>query len=356
MKTFFHRALLALTFVAALSACRGTRAGNIISDPVLAEDTFTLNTNFTTIEHTGAGNFSSFDQTRSLDQVLSSSMPELRELDAIHDWIGAPVSQRWVTSSTNLIVKQVSGNNGAVGRSDTDHITGDVAVIPVFRQGNGTGYPDANWIMSAQVKPGINEFVGLGWTEDAATPYGMKQGYGEVWAMLQTIQGKNGTEENQSDDYLFGRLCLWVNDVDPTTHVQTQTMVARYENVTNTADLSIGAAKGNFAYDPSGFNELIITYEDDTNSATIAVNGMTVIAANLDAYDFDADVDGIQLPDFFGAGFELRGSAMLDNFAATPEPSSMMMMCFGMVFFGWHNRRQRRRARKLGGMALSITG
>lgn len=100
-----------------------------------------------------------------------------------------------------------------------------------------------------------------------------------------------------------------------------------------------------------GFDRIWLQWFKDSNTVEVRINNQIVAPLSIDLDTLDIHPDQI-----YAMAFELRGDGELSRFAATPEPSSMMMMCFGMVFFGWHNRRQRRRARKLGGMALSITG
>jgi hypothetical protein len=101
----------------------------------------------------------------------------------------------------------------------------------------------------------------------------------------------------------------------------------------------------------------------DTNSNTVAVKvdinqlvDNTPVSIDLDHVFDDLFNEDKQSSDTLADNFDTPTAGSLDNFAATPEPSSMLMMCFGMLFFGLNNRRQRRRSRMLGLAGSSMTG
>lgn len=103
-----------------------------------------------------------------------------------------------------------------------------------------------------------------------------------------------------------------------------------------------------FSYRAYDFKQFV-----DSNSKTVAVkvdiNRMVDSTTPVDI-ELDNVIDGLFDQEANQTTGSLAASldgpvGSLDNFAATPEPSSMLMMGLGLFFFSMNTRRQRRRRR-----------
>ncbi len=99
-------------------------------------------------------------------------------------------------------------------------------------------------------------------------------------------------------------------------------------------------------FNPNQFHTMSVDWNFGTNVATLKMDGNALGSYNLDNFqqDFGQSL-GWGFTDIGQFGFELGGNAQLDNFAATPEPSSIVMLGIGGLGF-WltvlRNRRNRR--------------
>jgi hypothetical protein len=108
----------------------------------------------------------------------------------------------------------------------------------------------------------------------------------------------------------------------------------------------------------------MMDWDESNKVATISVSGnlqsiemaTMALAATEASYEFDSTLlVASDLAEFAIQSRDQASQISQENFEPIPEPSSMLMMVFGMFFFGVHSRRQRRRARQMGTLGLSLT-
>lgn len=308
------------------------------------------------------------DQTRAVGEQLALTFPESRKVDEFMDPTSIEsIERRWMGSSDYVLgLRGTNPNDGNVVRSNAigglANTSPAVAYIPAHRL-----EPDkmhgVMWVQ-ADVFPGDPD-IDSDNNGSADRDSDGRKPHVSI-AMLDDIS--NYSVEGQHLNTGLGELWVDINRGGHWTLLGAGNKIiadADYPEFMLAPDLLNFDSNPNNDWDFLGYNTLFLSWDRETNTVSVKINGETFVDA-VPLVEYSTDSTGLPIdfdpspssssnrPDVFGFGVQFQYGE-LDNFAATPEPSGMLMMCFSMIFFGWHNRRQRRRARKLGGMGLTLT-
>jgi hypothetical protein len=365
MKTSFRNLTLMFAMLM-LVATNVAYAERTVGWFLLGGDTFSLGQH-----NVGYGDY--LQQTRtSGTSVLVGSVAEQRDMEIVltsqelTDYKNAG-NDKW-QGATNLVVGSSSGNGLVELTSQTPDDRG-LAYLPLIDHPSLGGRfiveGDVRVSQSVTSKAGGDNVAAIGMLRnDNALANGTSLAYSsggagtaglaQLWVRVAEINNQTAADSlgNIFSGQNVAQICLMSGSsmlerifIPLTNGEQNMTL----STANGVPDFDYGVS--NISGLPTGFDRIWLQWFADTNSVEVKINNHVATALSI---DLDDEHPGI-LPDIYAMSFQLQGDGDITRFAATPEPSSVLMMCFGMLFFGLHTRRQRRRARKMGSMGLSLS-